>query len=168
MRISKMMAQEIALKALEKRKDQLNDQLSSNKEFVTKVVMDRLPEQVKKTFGMYSGYFDLHSYFNFTCDHSQSRGFDSSEYLPRKDNGYIEIDPETMKILETSRSSYLKNQSQYKSDFNELESAIFNLRTINRVREELPDLKEFLPDESVTALVPSLDKARIILKTLNK
>lgn len=168
MRISKMMAQEIALKALEKRKSRLDEFQQDNKEFVTKIVLDSLPEQVKKTFDMYPGYFDRHSYFNFTCGDANSRGFDSSEYLPKKDNGYINIDSELMGKLERNRLNYLKEKDRYKSDLNELEAAIFNLRTINRVREELPDLKEFLPDDSVTALVPSLDKARVILKQLNK
>ena len=171
MRISKEMASRIAACALENRKNEINELEEKLSQEATSIVEREVPQIIIEAYKSYPDYIKS---TKSTTLHGEGLPIDYGAIVLTKllpgQNGYgnsssFFIQPEEYKKINASRKNINKKREQLKDDKRTLEDVIFDLKTIKRVSENVPELIPFLPSENTAlATIPNVDGIRKMLK----
>lgn len=167
MKISKTAAESIARKALAGKKQNLETAQRAYEQFVTEKATESLPKKVLDLFKAFPEFINKDRSLRFKADEMalDYSYYKSSKSVPVPNDNFIKVSAGQLLALQAAKNNFNKLKDQYESALNSLETAIFQLGTLKRVKTELPELEKFLPSESTTALVPNMDHIRAILKS---
>ena len=165
MRITKTIAEEVAVKLLAKKDLQIKKAKDELSNFAEQFLEKTLPKEVLETYKKFKPFFRESieiivdgnglSYEYIELSKRYPYG-NSKTYLPN------EVDAKTFRKLIDKRNDLVKQRRELKE---ELSNAIFNLKTYKAVQENFPEAFEFLPKENKnTALAINISEIRQKIK----
>ncbi len=174
-RISKTMAEEIAKKLLEKKKDAINSNKKLLSDFATMVAKDSFKPEILTAFNKHRDYFHKvkEAYFYY---HNAEKGTSAEtdtitliESIPSTHSGYrvrITIDHINYEKINLWLLQIEKLQKDYKSAFSIVVNTIINLRTPMQLKKNFPEAWDVLPKENNGTMLPmvNLDQVRSLIK----
>jgi hypothetical protein len=159
MRISQDLAQQIAFKLTQGSRDNADLFRKEYQELVTQFYEQQTPVEVKKTFDTHPEWFSTRQRVDFS-----GQGFRYEQVTTTRsvicNQGQIATLPLTAKIadrLTKAKNKYEKADKECKALKDETETALINLRTFTRIRENIPAAIPFLPPPMSNALVVNVD-----------
>lgn len=160
MNVTKQVAREVAIALVKPKQDELKaikDKLGIE---AYKIICSKIPNKVIVAFDYNKEYFK-HS------KSKQVRGFgfnfewlEMSHALPYKNTAATELNQDEANILLplwNQKNDKLEEIENLRTD---LENAILTLRTYARIKEQLPEAYELLPDKTSTAISINLESIK--------
>tara|TARA_Y100000034_G_scaffold29728_2_gene36228 strand:+ start:4184 stop:4720 length:537 start_codon:yes stop_codon:yes gene_type:complete len=169
-RITKAIAEEVAAKMVAKKIEKQNNLRDSIVQVLYDFYMDDLPNGMRAMYKKHKKYFNVTSFVSFSPEYDLTRHnrfalrFDGDKRKSNRTN-YLDIPGDGMiknltkkeqkELLEMmdAYDSFKKQNIELRED---LERALYGLRTYKRVEENLPEAVEFLPSPTSTALAINL------------
>jgi len=167
MKISKALATQIAEKALAFRDEEINKAEQAVHVQCDLMAETFTPQAVKDLFMTERAYFnEADNPRFFTTESTDWTHYALSKSYPVRNGSYdqILVSEEALKALHKLTGRVSKLKAQLVKDIEALETAMYQLRTRDKVLKELPELEQYFPTEMSTALVPNMSGIRDLLK----
>ena len=162
-RITKTIAENVAIKLLEKKYAKIEEIKEGLKVKFTEIYKKQLPKEVLELFYKKQGFFYQRT--NFVLDgngHSHNIIY-TTEPLPYL-SGAVSLDVEDSKIILDIMNNISNLESEYNKLKLEIETTLLNLRTYSKISSEFPEATPFLPNTTSTALSVNISDLRNKLK----
>lgn len=168
MRITKKLAEDVAVSLLQKKKEEIKNLRNELSEYAYDLAASTIPDEVKEFDKKFPEYVSKETHISFSEKWFEYQWknfyFPEGKSLPLKSE-YLEVEREVLKQIEAKQDHISKLENEYRQARREVENAIFNLRTVANVKKELPEAIPFLPEPGqTTALTVRIDKVRELLK----
>lgn len=158
-RITKLIAEEVSEKLVQKKQTELNNHNQQIKDYVTKVILNHTPKDVLLLSKTEPKYFRMTKQFRFNCNDFKWEYFSTNHSIPSNDEHYNITETESKQIFKLiQKRDKLRKELRNLKD--EIYQALINLKTFKRVQEEFPEASSFLPSKTNTSLVVNIDNIR--------
>ena len=157
--LSKQVIEQIAVKMTEKSKKYAEAMEKELKEVVTEIYQDQVPAEVMKVFKTHCEYIETAQSLYLDGHGFNRENLTMTKQLPATSSYSQKLKltaPIADRILKAKRK-YDQAKKDYKSLVEEIENALFALKTHKNVRENLPEAAVYLPPPMSNALVVSFD-----------
>jgi hypothetical protein len=160
-RITKSIAEEVARQLVKERENEISQLKKNLSHYVTMLHIDRIPENVMKAFKSNGSYINSQQTMYIT-----GAGFDRwfkvtmEKTLPYNGESLEvnDVDGNAIKDADNLIQDKIRAKEELRQN---IEVALFNLRTYNNVEKEFPEAFKLLPKQSVnTALAINLKDIR--------
>lgn len=161
MRITKQLAQDVAIAILKERSVKHQQFKNETGEIIHKHLMSLLPKDVVKLFNSKDkGYLRTTSYVRAIGQGLNFDHIDTPEHPYTGNNSCTFPDELSLKI--SKRREISNNESQEIRNLrDQIEATLIDLRTVKKVNEFFPEASPFLSTEKATVYLPvNLDKLR--------
>lgn len=171
-RITKQLAAEIVKAAMTDRKNSLENDENKIRESVEKLVMSKVPEEVKKikdSKSPVSKYINTTRYVHFKNKDGKAyswKSYVTNKPVPKEfESDYVTITQEEWNIINNMEIQFRAKEKEFNNDERQLEAMILEMRTVKRVIEFMPDLAKFIPipEDRKAALVVDASKIKDII-----
>lgn len=160
MRITQQLAKEISFKVTQPLRDNVTDLSKERAQLVTDVVKKKIPAEVLDMYSRRKEYFEeTYSVKLQGVGISSHKYYSLSEPMPYPTS--------TVEVCKTDAKKFVKLSDkisdakvQAESTENELYQTLLSLRTVKNVLENMPELKELLPQSKTQALVVPVDNIK--------
>lgn len=162
-RITKTLAGQVASKLAAPIWDKAEKLEKDLMELITPLYEATLPKEVLSTFKKYPKYFNTSGYVRVIGTGLENyKTYDLSKNLPKKENytSTISVDPETANQIIDLSNKIDSLKVEFRKHRNEIEIAVFGLRTYGKVQLEFPEAFVLLPPITSTALTVDLKSIR--------
>lgn len=162
-RITKQIAENVAIKLTEKQAKEIKDLQSELKDKFTEIYLKTIPKEVLDLFKKHPDFMETRSSMQL-----QGNGF-NYQYIglnasyPCK-NHVFTPSPQDAKILLSQINDVYNKKSELSKLKLEIETLVFGLRTYAKVKSEFPEAAPFLPKATSTALMVNISDLRKKLK----
>lgn len=158
-RISKELAHQIAIKLTEKSRVAAESLNKDYREIATAMYEDQTPKEVKDCFKKHAEWFYTRNYLTF--DGHGFRWENVTTIRPiicnSGSNATLELNVKTSTQLNTAKRKWEKAVEEHKQLQRETETALLNLGTHARIKENFPLAAPMLPPPMSNALVCNFD-----------
>lgn len=173
MRISKTLAEQVAKKLLEKKKESYTKCHSILLLHSEKLALDYMDQDLLESFERYKEYYKQSRYLNFFSYVNDTRvevDVTCDKYFPSNNSSsriYIEISADEIKALEKIKNEIDLIKSDYNKALSIVTETIFGLKTALQVKKHFPEAFEHLPKETNGTMLPmvNLDQVRALVQT---
>lgn len=159
MKISKEKAQEAAKKITEPLLKKCKEAEAALAEYLTVTLSKKIPKEVQALHEKWPGYFRQKSSF-----YIKGIGYTSLTKCIVEDS--FELTKTEMQHAVKLDQEHEKAKEHYKKTFSEIEAAILQLGTINRVKENMPEALPYIPDATITTVAVNIQPVRTKIKSL--
>jgi hypothetical protein len=166
MRITKQIANDVALKLLEKKREVLKEKEKNISFRLRHMVEKHIPICVLDLSKKEPNYFTWSDNVSINGNGFNYKHFDLDKEVPSKHrfNTLFEPNETEAKELSSLINMFEKEKEEIKNLQKEIEITLFNLRTYNKVSENFPEALPFLPKGQNTSLSLNLSDLRNKLK----
>ncbi len=158
-RITKEIAQEVAVRMTEKKKNEIESLHKKLKDTVHKYVEKQIPKDVLSCFKKNKGYFHTRTSFQFIGNEFNYESYSCNSELPYS-KYQMAPDVEAAKAILQIKHEMDKKNTERNSLKNEIEVALYNLKTYNAVEAEFPEAFKLLPKRITQALTVNIKSIR--------
>lgn len=144
-RITKQIAEDIAVKLCSKKKTLLDESNKKLSFFITDVAKRKVPKEVSIAFSKMPSYIKTRS-----CPYVQGQGISGypsvslTESVPM-DSDSIQLNAKEAEKYLSLKAVCIENKKTYEGLLKEVENALLNCRTYNKVKELFPEAATYLP-----------------------
>lgn len=158
-RISKELAKQVSIKLTEKSRMAADELHTVYREIATSMYEDQTPKEVKDCFKKNAEWFYTRS--SISLDGHGFRWESISATRPvicnNNQNATLELNSKNSTVLINAKRKWEKAKDEYKKLQKETETAIINLGTHARIKENFPLAEPMLPPPMSNALVCNFD-----------
>lgn len=144
-RITKQIAENIAIQLCSKKKILLEESNNKLSFFITDIAKRKVPKEVAIAFNKNAKYINTKS-----CPYIKGQGI--SGYPHVKLIEAVPMDSDTIELSTKEAEKYIQlkgiyndNKKNYENLLNEVQNALLNCKTYNKVKELLPEAVAYLP-----------------------
>lgn len=162
-RITKTLASQVAAKLaapIWNRAENLEKDLMA---LITPLYEATLPKDILNTFKKYPKYFNVSGHIRISGPGLGAwNSFELSKALPKKESSYntLTVDQEVANKIVDLDNKITTTKKEYREHKQEIETAVFGLRTYGKVQLEFPEAFVLLPPITSTALTVNLKSIR--------
>lgn len=143
--ITKEIAERVAIKLLEKKKQVWTEATEKKVAFITDVATRRVPKDIALAFEKYPMYIETYGYFNVRGQGiSGAPCVNLKKSIPSSTN-YLELNAKESEKFLKLKYEEVDAKSKYENLLSEVKTALINCKTYNRVKELFPEAYEHLP-----------------------
>lgn len=166
MRISKILASQIAHKLTSKSRDNRDKLKLAFQKAVSDAYVQQLPEKIVKMQSMFPEFFGM-SYeivldghgFNFTRVNTEEPVISDG-----RGRAFLNLNANLARMLKETQTAFQDAQKQADELVKETENSIMALGTYKQVAEHFPAAAQYLPGPSPLAIIPDLSKLTAKIK----
>ena len=162
MRITKYLANKVAQQLIEKKQKEVSTLRTEFQEYLTVVAEKRVPKDVMEFFKKQCEYVET-SQSIFLNEKGFNREVISlTRQVPAKSSSSLHIVLNDTEATKAKRlhNAWLKAKENVERLKRELENALLNLRTYNRIEKELPEAFQLLPQGGGMLIPINIEKLR--------
>lgn len=163
MRITKQIANDVAIKMLADKKKSINEIDRELGLTVQNMLVAQIPAEVLTVFAKHASYFDSRRSWHINGEGLNWEVVTIPESLPYKGGAFTptsEQAKELVKIINKQKDKH----TAYKKAVRELEVLLYNLKTYANVTKSFPEALPFLPVGQNTAVAFNIEDVRKLLK----